>query len=209
MFAAGTDIAEHVNNLEQNALAVIGPHLVVAPMYHTGPLSGVRAPAAGTPLVVKERFDAEAVLAMIERYRAAASVMVPTPTHFGRLLALPDATRARYDLSSLVLVGHTGSRCPPGVKRAMIDWWGPVIVESYGATEAGVLTTIDSHDWLAHPGSVGRANPASTRRSWTTTASRFRPAWRGACTSGTCWAAASSTTTRRRTPPTRTWSRGC
>jgi long-chain acyl-CoA synthetase len=157
MFAAGADVAEYVRNLKQNPLAVIGPHLVVAPMYHTGPLSGVRALAAGTSLVVMDGFDAEGVLANVQRYRAAASVMVPT--HFGRLLALPADVRARYDTSSLLLVAHTGSMCPPDVKRAMIDWLGPVIVESYGATEAGVLTTIDSHDWLTHPGSVGRPNP--------------------------------------------------
>lgn len=157
MFAAGADVAEYVRNLKENALAVIGPHLVVAPMYHTGPLSGVRALAAGTALVIMDRFDAEDVLANVQRHRAAATVMVPT--HFVRLLALPDDVRARYDTSSLLLVAHTGSLCPQDVKRAMIEWWGPVIVESYGATEAGVLTTIDSHDWLAHPGSVGRANP--------------------------------------------------
>ena len=78
------------------------------------------------------------------------------PTHFVRLLALADDVKARYDVSSLRLVSHTGSACPVEVKRAMIDWWGPVFVESYGASETGTTCQITSEEWLAHPGSVGR-----------------------------------------------------
>ncbi len=157
MFAGGATVAEHLANLAQSPMAEFGPHLVVGPMYHTGPLSGSRLLAAGVPAVILGRFDAEKTLAAIEKYRIGNSVMVPT--HFVRLLALPDDVRARYDLSSLQRVGHTGAKCPVDVKRAMIEWWGPVFFDAYGASEVGTTCTIDSDEWLKYPGSVGRAVP--------------------------------------------------
>ena len=81
------------------------------------------------------------------------------PTHFIRLLQLPDDVRDRYDVSSLKLVAHTGAACPVDVKRSMIEWWGPVFVEAYGASEVGTTCMINSHEWLEHPGSVGRPIP--------------------------------------------------
>jgi acyl-CoA synthetase (AMP-forming)/AMP-acid ligase II len=135
--------------------ATPSPGLAVGPLYHTGPLGMVRNLMAGVTLVVMSHFDAEAVLATIEREKIAGSVMVPT--HFQRLLALPPETRARYDVSSMQRLAHTGAACPPDVKRAMIDWFGPVLAEAYGGTEAGSVTMINSPDWLRKPGSVGRA----------------------------------------------------
>jgi long-chain acyl-CoA synthetase len=129
-------------------------------MYHTGPLSGMRLLVAGVPSVILGRFDAEATLAAIDRHRTGTAVMVPT--HFVRLLALPEAVKARYDVSSMRVVAHTGAKCPVDVKRAMIEWWGPVFTDSYGATEVGTTCTISSEEWLAHPGSVGRAVPPFT-----------------------------------------------
>jgi len=79
------------------------------------------------------------------------------PTHFVRLLALPAEVREKYDVSSMTFVSHTGAKCPLDVKRAMIDWWGPVFTEAYGASEVGTTCGIDSDEWLAHPGSVGQA----------------------------------------------------
>jgi acyl-CoA synthetase (AMP-forming)/AMP-acid ligase II len=131
-----------------------GPHLVVGPLQHNGPLTSVRHLLSGQPVVVLGKFDAERVLALVERHRVTSSVMVPT--HFSRLLALPEEVRARYDVSSLTSVAHTGSACPPDVKRAMIDWFGPVLLESYGGSEIGTVCRITSSEWLAHPGSVGR-----------------------------------------------------
>ena len=103
------------------------------------------------------RFDAETTLAAIERHRIESAVMVPT--HFVRLLALPAAVRNRYDASSMRLVAHTGAKCPDDAKRTMIDWWGPIFVDAYGATEVGTTCSITSEDWLTHPGSVGRPVP--------------------------------------------------
>ena len=111
----------------------------------------------GCPVVILGKFDAERVLTLIERWKVTTTVMVPT--HFVRLLALPEQTRAGYDVSSLVQVAHTGSACPADVKRAMIDWFGPVLVESYGGTECGTVTRITSQEWLRHPRSVGRVVP--------------------------------------------------
>ena len=157
MFAGGGTMREHVAALRPSPFAAFGTHLVVGPMYHTGPLSGVRLLAAGIPVVVLGRFDAEGVLRAIDTHRVETTVMVPT--HFVRLLALPDDVKQRYDVSSLQLVTHTGASCPVDVKRQMIEWWGPVLQDAYGATEVGTTCTISSAEWLEHPGSVGRAVP--------------------------------------------------
>ncbi|MGI9596371.1 MAG: AMP-binding protein [Acidimicrobiales bacterium] len=157
MFAGGDTMTEHLEGLGRNRLADFGTHLVVGPMYHTGPLSGMRLLAAGTPSVILGKFDAETTLAAIERFRVETTVMVPT--HFVRLLALPDEVRARYDLSSLKSCAHTGAMCPDEVKGAMIEWWGPVFRDAYGATEVGTVCSISSEEWLEHRGSVGRTIP--------------------------------------------------
>ena len=93
-------------------------------MYHTGPLSGMRLLAAGVPSVILRRFDAEDVLRR-HRSRTAPRPTVMVPTHFVRLLALPDEVRARYDVSSMKLVAHTGAHVPGRGEAAMIDWCGP------------------------------------------------------------------------------------
>lgn len=131
-----------------------GPSLIIGPMYHTGPLNSVRHLIGGKPLLVTERFDATDMLRLIDRHRVSTITMVPT--HFQRLLALPETVRAAHDVSSLRAVSHTGAACPPDVKRAMIDWFGPVFTESYGATEVGSMAMITSTEWLARPGSVGK-----------------------------------------------------
>ena len=134
-----------------------GPSMIVGPLYHTGPLNSVRHVIGGKPLVILERFDPEEVLRTIDRRKVSTTTMVPT--HFQRLLALPDEVRRRYDVSSLRAVNHTGAACPQEVKRAMIDWFGPVLIENYGATESGSVTMITTAEWLDHPRSVGRAQP--------------------------------------------------
>jgi long-chain acyl-CoA synthetase len=102
-----------------------------------------------------ERFDPEHVLALIEKHRVTHTQLVPTM--FSRMLKLPEAVRRAYDLSSLEVAIHAAAPCPAPVKRAMIDWWGPIILEYYSATEAMGMTVCDSAEWLAHPGTVGRS----------------------------------------------------
>jgi long-chain acyl-CoA synthetase len=160
MFAGGGNMAEHLEELKNHRMGAFGTHLVVGPMYHTGPLSGMRLLVAGVPSVILKRFDAEDTLATIARHRTETAVMVPT--HFVRLLALPDEVKASYDVSSMKVVAHTGAKCPVEVKRAMIEWWGPIFYDAYGATEVGTTCSIDSDDWLRYPGSVGRAVPPFT-----------------------------------------------
>lgn len=155
MFAGGGDMAGHIDALTKNTFAAFGTHLVVGPMYHTGPLSGMRLLVAGISSVIRGRFDAEATLAAIEKYKTETTVMVPT--HFVRMLQLPEDVRAKYDVSSMKLIAHTGAKCPIDVKRQMIEWFGPVFRDSYGATEVGTTCSISSEEWLDHPGSVGRA----------------------------------------------------
>jgi len=131
-------------------------YLSPAPIYHAAPLrfSGVVQALGGT-VVMMERFDPEQALAAIERYRVTHSQWVPTM--FVRMLKLDAEVRARHDLSSLRVAIHAAAPCPPDVKRAMIDWWGPVLYEYYASTESNGITFVDSEQWLARPGTVGQA----------------------------------------------------
>ncbi|GAA1929294.1 acyl-CoA synthetase [Nocardioides marmoribigeumensis] len=131
-------------------------YLSPAPIYHAAPLRwcGVVHVYGGT-VVMLERFDAETSLAMIEKHRVTVTQMVPTM--FVRLLQLDEATRSSYDVSSLRLAIHAAAPCPPDVKQAMIDWWGPILVEYYASTEGSGLTMITSPEWLEKRGSVGRS----------------------------------------------------
>ncbi|MFN3599958.1 MAG: AMP-binding protein [Dietzia sp.] len=131
-----------------------GAHLVAGPLQHNGPLTSIRHLLSGQPVVILGRFDAQRVLELIETHSVTSTLMVPT--HFQRLLALDQQVRGGYDVSSLDYVAHTGSACPADAKRAMIDWFGPVLVESYGGSEIGTVCKIDSAQWLDHPRSVGR-----------------------------------------------------
>jgi len=134
-----------------------GIHLVSSPLYHSGPNAYCDgALLLGADLVLMERFDPEAFLAAVERHRATSTFLVPT--HFVRLLRLPAEVRHRYDLSSLSLVCHGSAPVSVDVKRAMIDWWGPILYEFYGGTEGGGVQ-ISSQEWLTKPGSVGRPRP--------------------------------------------------
>jgi acyl-CoA synthetase (AMP-forming)/AMP-acid ligase II len=138
-------------------LGEVSPTLVAGPLYHSGPLTSLRMLGAGRQVVVLSRFEPEAALKAIDTFKVRSVMMVPT--HFQRLLALPEAVRSKYDLSSLTDVLQSGAACAPSVKREMIAWLGPVLREVYGATEAGVLCQISSTEWLEKPGSVGRAVP--------------------------------------------------
>ncbi|MEO9137917.1 MAG: acyl-CoA synthetase [Jatrophihabitans sp.] len=129
-------------------------HICGSPLYHTAVLNFVGISIQlGHTAVLMERFDAQEMLRLIDRYRVTHSHMVPT--QFNRLLALPAEVRAEYDVSSLRTMIHGAAPCPNEVKRAMLDWWGPVVVEYYAATEGGGAT-IFADEWLAKPGSVGR-----------------------------------------------------
>jgi len=131
-------------------------YLSPAPLYHGAPTGFTSATLqAGGTVIVMDRFDAELALQLIERYRVTHSQWVPSM--FIRMLRLDPVTRSRYDLSSQRFAIHAAAPCPVDVKRAMIDWWGPIIEEYYSSTESVGLTKIGSAEWLQHPGSVGRA----------------------------------------------------
>jgi long-chain acyl-CoA synthetase len=133
-----------------------GVHLVTAPQYHSAPgTHGLTALHLGHTVVISPRFDAETVLELIQRYRVTNTFMVPTMFH--RLLALPEPVRRAHDTSTLRQLIHAAASCPAADKRKMIDWFGPVLHEYYGSTESGIVVAVDSADWLAHPGTVGRA----------------------------------------------------
>ncbi|WP_431469323.1 acyl-CoA synthetase [Sphingosinithalassobacter sp. LHW66-3] len=133
--------------------------LTPAPLYHTAPLAfSTGMQRLGGTVVVLRKFDAEAALRAIEEHRVTFTQMVPTM--FARLLRLPEEARARHDLSSLRHLVHAAAPCPIPVKRAMIDWLGPIISEYYAGSENNGATFITSEEWLAKPGSVGRSTTA-------------------------------------------------
>lgn len=137
--------------------------IMAGPMYHSAPNVYAKAVLrSGGNITLMPRFDAEELLRKIETERITHMHLVPTM--FIRMLRLPAAVRARYDLSSIEFVVHGAAPCPPDVKRAMIDWWGPVIHEYYGATEMGMITRSSSEEWLQRPGTVGRAWPGRAVR---------------------------------------------
>jgi long-chain acyl-CoA synthetase len=130
-------------------------YLSPAPLYHSAPQAAVSLTIrrCGTAIIM-EHFDPEAYLALVEKYRVTHTQLVPTM--FSRMLKLPEDARRRYDLSSLEIAIHAAAPCPVQVKEQMIDWWGPIIHEYYGATEGLGFTACDSREWLAHRGSVGK-----------------------------------------------------
>jgi long-chain acyl-CoA synthetase len=131
-------------------------YLSPAPFYHAAPLKWCAAVhALGGTVVLMDRFDAEQMLSAIEQYHVTATQVVPTM--FVRMLRLPDEVRAKYDVSSLRLAVHAAAPCPPDVKDAMIEWWGEILTEYYGATEVHGLTVITTPEWRDKRGSVGKA----------------------------------------------------
>ncbi|WP_326824267.1 AMP-binding protein [Streptosporangium sp. NBC_01756] len=138
-------------------------HLVTSPMYHSAPCAHTMfALHLGHTLVIAPRFEPALVLELIDRHRVTNAMMVPTMFH--RMLRLPAEVRDSYDVSSLRQVIHTGAACPVAVKQQMMDWWGPVLYEYYGSTEATIAFFVKPHDWLEHPGTVGRPAPGFEAR---------------------------------------------
>jgi len=133
-----------------------GPHLVVSPLFHGGPLTfSLYALAAGAPMRILPRWSPEAALdALVDGVVSTSMV----PTMFRQLLALPEPRRTGFHAPALRTVLHGGEPCPPDVKRRMIEWWGPVLVEYFGFSEGG-MSVATTEDWLARPGTVGRPMP--------------------------------------------------
>ncbi|TCP41239.1 long-chain acyl-CoA synthetase [Tamaricihabitans halophyticus] len=126
-----------------------------APLYHTAPnVNFTFAAALGMSMVIMPKFDADGFLRLVEEHRADTVQVVPTM--LVRMLQLPEEVRRKYDLSCLKAVVHAAGPCPPDVKRAAIDWLGPIVSEYYGGSEGGAWVYSTSEDWLAHPGTVGK-----------------------------------------------------
>jgi long-chain acyl-CoA synthetase len=153
-----------LNLLAPGALANYDPNtdvqLCAGPIYHGAALTVEMrtAMSVGAPVVFMERWDSVEALRNIQTHRITHAHMVPIM--FQRLLALPADVRQSFDVSSLKYILHGAAPCPPEVKRAMIDWFGPIIHEYYSGTEGGAGFTLDSHEWLRKPGSVGKRPPA-------------------------------------------------
>ena len=129
-------------------------YLSTGPLYHSAPFAfSTGQQRIGATAVVMTRFDAAAALRILVEEDVTTSQWVPTM--FSRLLALPEDVRKAFHAPSHRLAVHAAAPCPVGVKRQMIDWWGPILVEYYSASEGG-RTMITSPEWLERPGSVGR-----------------------------------------------------
>ncbi len=136
-----------------------GPDMIYvspAPLYHAAPLRfSMTVMRFGGTVIVMEHFDPAEFLALVERYRATHTQVVPTM--FVRMLKLPEDERNRHDVSSLTHCIHAAAPCPVPVKEQMIDWWGPIILEYYAGTEGNGFVQCNSEQWLAHKGTVGTA----------------------------------------------------
>jgi long-chain acyl-CoA synthetase len=152
---------------------------IVGPLYHSVQnsyaVAAVRTP--GSSVVITPRFDAEQVLRLISDERLTHLHLVPTMMH--RLLQLPPHVRRRYDVSSLEFVVHGSAPCPPHVKRGLIEWWGPVLHEYYGTSEAGMVSRASSDEWLQREGTVGRAWPGRVVRIYDEAGHRLPPGVEG------------------------------
>ncbi len=131
-------------------------YLSPAPLYHSAPIGFCTAmQSLGATVVMMQRFDALEALQALEKHAVTHSQWVPTM--FSRMLKLPEPERARFDLSAHRVAIHAAAPCPRKVKEQMFAWWGPILHEYYGGTELNGLTYVGPEDWLAHPGTVGRA----------------------------------------------------
>jgi len=131
-------------------------YLSPAPLYHSAPIGFTTAiQSLGGTVVMMDRFDARDALQALENYAVTHSQWVPTM--FSRMLKLPEEERARFDLSAHRVAIHAAAPCPRKVKEEMFAWWGPILHEYYAGTETNGLTYVGPEDWLAHPGTVGRA----------------------------------------------------
>ena len=131
-------------------------YLSTAPLYHSAPLRyNNMMHRSGATSIIMPRFDAASSLALIEQFGITHSQWVPTM--FVRLLRLPQEQRQHHDLSSMRFAIHAAAPCPVGIKKAMLEWWGPILYEYYSGTEGNGQTAISPEEWLTHPGSVGRS----------------------------------------------------
>ncbi|ABC64557.1 acyl-CoA synthetase [Erythrobacter litoralis] len=131
-------------------------YLSPAPLYHAAPIGwSSTVHRLGGTVVMMAKFDPETALEAIEKYKVTDSQWVPT--HFVRMLKLPEEIRTRYDLSSHQRALHAAAPCPVPIKKQMIEWWGPIVNEYYAGSEGIGMTLVKSEDWLTHPGTVGRA----------------------------------------------------
>ena len=130
-------------------------YLSPAPLYHSAPQAATNLVIRnGGTVIVMEKFDPEFYLQLVEKYKVTHSQLVPTM--FSRMLKLPEDVRKKNDLSSLEVIVHAAAPCPVQVKEQMIEWWGPIILEYYSATEGLGLSGCNSTEWLAHRGTVGK-----------------------------------------------------
>lgn len=153
------EMLERIRGLGQTfGLTGRGPHMVTGPLYHAAPgMLAIYDLLQGAPMIILPRWHSADFLRCVEDYGVATTHLVPTM--FVRLLQLRDQGGATADLSSLRYVLHGAAPISRSVKQRMIEWWGPILTEYWGATESGIITLVDSEDWLSHPGTVGRATP--------------------------------------------------
>ena len=159
MLSGGSDLGPEIMQLIAAGfgqfMPIPGRNLLCGPVYHSAQWAFSFLPMiAGSSVVMQHRFDSAEMLRLIDQHQVSFVHLVPT--QMKRALDLPEGVKATFDGSSLVTLWHGAAPCPPSVKRGLIDWWGPKITEYYGSTEGSIISIIDSNDWLARGGSVGK-----------------------------------------------------
>lgn len=150
------EMIARMQNLGNNfGLIGRGPHLVTGPLYHAAPgMFAIYDMLNGAPMIIMPKWSCETFFKAVREYAVTTTHLVPTM--FVRLLEARDQGATGIDLQSLEYVMHGAAPISPAVKQKIIDWWGPILTEYWGATESGVVTLVDSNEWVAHPGTVGK-----------------------------------------------------
>jgi acyl-CoA synthetase (AMP-forming)/AMP-acid ligase II len=154
-------LSDALDKMSQGALgfglAGKGPHLITGPLYHAAPmLFALYDMINGAPVIIMPKWNTKHFIELVAEYKIHTSHLVPTM--FVRLLHLHEQQPIpANNLQSLKLVLHGAAPIAPSTKHKMIDWWGPILIEYWGASEAGTSTLVNSEDWLKHPGTVGKA----------------------------------------------------
>jgi long-chain acyl-CoA synthetase len=136
--------------------------LTTGPLYHAGPfnLCMTTPLTSGIGTVLMDQWTPQETLALIEKYRITHTFLVPTMMQ--RLLQVDESTRQAADISSMRFIIHGAAPCTVDTKRAMLDWFGPIIWEMFAGTE-GPGTIVSPREWLDKPGTVGKPGPGQVR----------------------------------------------
>src|SRR5215211_4441917 len=132
-----------------------GATMIAAPLFHSwGFAHFTLGLALDSKFVLRRRFDPEETLRATQASGATALVVVPVMMQ--RILELPPATLAKYELPELRVTAASGSALPGELATRWMDTFGDNLYNLYGSTEVAWATIATPEDLRAAPGTAGR-----------------------------------------------------